>query len=138
MPRFLKAPAVCHQVFHDLPVHKRLAAKEVNLQIDSVSGISHEEIKCLAPDLIAHQSTSAVIFPFLRKTIPACQITVMGDMQTQCLDHRLPVLKVKNVILVNVLREKASLLLKRKDFFHSLTKLSLRIRKLCRCGRCQF
>ena len=35
--RLLETPAVCHQILDDLPVHQRLPAEEIHLQIDAAA-----------------------------------------------------------------------------------------------------
>jgi hypothetical protein len=46
-----------------------------------------------------------VVFALFRKTILAGQVTIMGDMQAQGLDHGLPLLYHVDEILVNVPRK---------------------------------
>ena len=98
--------AVFHQAFYHVPVHKRLAAKEIHLQVFPVTGIGNEEIQGLFPHLIAHQGAAAMVLAFLCKTVAAGQVTVMGNMEAQCLDHGLTLFKIHHEIMVNVLCQK--------------------------------
>ena len=108
MIRLLKAPAICDKLLDYLPVHQRLSAKEIYFQINSASGIFHEKIKRFLSDFKAHKSTPSVILPFFCKAVFACQITVMGNVQTKRLNDCLAVLKIKNIIFINVFRKKHS------------------------------
>ena len=44
-------PPISHQVFHNLPVHQRLPAEEVDFEIPPVPGILDQEIQCFLPHL---------------------------------------------------------------------------------------
>ena len=81
--------AVSHQVFHHLPVHQRLTAEKVHLQISSVAGIGNQEIQRLLAYLKTHQRSAAMVLAFLRKAVFTGQITVMGNVQTERLDNGL-------------------------------------------------
>ena len=83
--------AVFYQVFYNLPVHQRLAAKEIHFQVSSGTGIGDQEIKSFLSDFIGHQGSSAMIFSLFGKTIAAGQIAVMRNVQAQCFYNGLPV-----------------------------------------------
>ena len=119
----LQASSVGHQIFDDLPVHQRLPAEEVHLQIHPVAGICHQKIQRFLSDLEAHQRTASVIFALFRKTVFAGKVTVMRDMQTQRLDHRLPVLEISDVFLVNILCIKHPCVPQLQKLFHRLLQL---------------
>lgn len=87
--RLLQRTAVLHQLLYHFPVHERLAAEEVNLQIVTVSGIGYQEIQCLLTNLKAHKGTTAMVLAFLCETVFAAQVTVMRDVQAQRLDYGL-------------------------------------------------
>ena len=122
-----KASAVFHKVLYHLPVHQRLTAKEIHLKIHAVSGICNQKIQCLFPYLKAHKSPSSVIFPFLRKAVFACQIAVVGNMETKCFYHRLTLFKIYDVVFIDVLGSQKAFFLQFKDFRKSLLQISLRI-----------
>ena len=102
----LLGTAVFHQALHHVPVHQRLTAKKVHFQMLPVPRIGNEEIQGLFANLIAHQGTAAVVFPFLCKTISAGQVAVMGNVKAKGLDHCLALLKIHNKITVNILCKK--------------------------------
>ena len=114
--RLLQAASIGHQVLYHLPVHQGLTPEEIHLQIYPAAGVGHQEIQRLFPHLKRHQCPSSVVLPFLREAIPAGQIAVMGDMQTQGFHHSLSVLKVKHVILVDIRREQLPGLLQFQHF----------------------
>ena len=80
--------SIFHQIFYHLPVHQRLAAKKIHLQVSSGAGIGNQKIQGLFSNLKGHQGSSSMIFSLLRKTVAAGKITVMGNMQTKCFYNR--------------------------------------------------
>ena len=123
--KFLLFSSVFHKILYNLPVHKRLAAKEIHFQILSGAGISDQEIQRFFSYLKRHQRTSSVILSFFCKTISACQITVMSNMKAKSLYNGLAVFgKFINDILINIFCKKHSLFLKLLTFsyrgFHIL------------------
>ena len=100
---FLQASTVSHQILHHLPVKQRFPAEEIHLQIDPVPRMRHQKIKRLPARLITHERPSAVVLSFLRKTVSAGQVTVVGDMQTKRLHHRLPAFIFTDILLINIL-----------------------------------
>ena len=50
----LKLPAVGNQIFDDLPVHERLPAEKVHLEVPAVSGILNKEIQGFPTGLKTH------------------------------------------------------------------------------------
>ena len=101
--RRFQAPAVSHQILHHLPVKQRFPAEEIHLQIDPVPRMRHQKVKRLPARLITHERPSAVVLSFLRKTVSAGQVTVVGDMQTKRLHHRLPAFIFTDILLINIL-----------------------------------
>ena len=77
----LLGAGVGHQVFHHLPVHQRLTAKEIHFQIAAASGIGNQKIQCLLTYFKGHQSSSSMIFALFCKTIFACKVTIMGNVK---------------------------------------------------------
>ena len=123
--KFLLFSSVFHKILYNLPVHKRLAAKEIHFQILSGAGISDQEIQRFFSYLKRHQRTSSVILSFFCKTISTCQITVMSNMKAKSLYNGLAVFgKFINNILINIFCKKHSLFLKLLTFsyrcFHIL------------------
>ena len=100
--RFFQAPAVLHQFLYHLPVHQWFSAEEIHFQIHTAAGISHQEIQRLSAHIKAHQSTPSMVLALFRKTILTGQITVMGNVKTESLHHRLPFLKIKHIILIDI------------------------------------
>ena len=127
MVGFLLGTAVFHQPFHHIPVHQRLAAKEVHLQVLPVSGIGNQEIQCLLSHLIAHEGAASMILAFLCKAVTAGQIAVMGNVQAQCLHHRLPLLKVYHKIPVNILGKELLCFNQLTDFIQRLLYILLAV-----------
>ena len=84
--------AIFYQIFYNLPVHQRLAAKEIYFQVFPGTGVRDQEIKSFFADVIRHKSSSAMIFAFFRKAIAAGQIAVMSNVQAQCFYNGLPVI----------------------------------------------
>ena len=87
--KLLLLPSIGDQILHHLPVHKRLPAEEIHFQILPAAGAGNQKIKRLSPHLITHQGAASMVFSFLRKAVPACQIAVVGNVQTERLYHRL-------------------------------------------------
>ena len=125
MVRLLQAPAVGHKVLHHLPVHQGLPSEEIHLQVHPVSRGSHQEIQRLLSHLIAHDGAPSVIFSLFREAVPAGQVAVMGHVQAQRLHHRLTVLKISYVFLVNILRKKLLRFRQLQDLIHGFRKLLL-------------
>ncbi len=132
MAWLLKGSAVSHQVFHHLPVHKRLPAEEIHFQIHPAAGICHEEVQCLLSHFQTHKRPSAVVFALPRKTVFTCQITVVGNVQAERLYDSLPVFEGVYVILVDILRKKLPLLLQIQDLLHRLLRFGKLHGKLLR------
>ena len=120
MMGFLLGTAVFHQPLHYVPVHERLSAKEVHLQMLPVAGIGNEEIQGLLSHLIAHEGAAAMVLAFLCKAVTAGQVAVMGNVQAQCLDHGFPLLKVYHKIPVNILGQELLRINQLLDFLQSL------------------
>ena len=123
--KLLLLSSVFHKIFHNLPVHKWLAAEEIYFQILSGAGICDQEVQRFLSYFKRHQCTSSVILSFLCKTVATCQVAVMCNMKAECLYNCLTVLgKFINDILVNIFCKKHPLFLKLLTFsyrcFHIL------------------
>ena len=112
--------SVFYQTFYHVPIHQRLPSEEIHFQVCAVSGISNQKIKSLLSHFIGHQGSSAMVFSLFCKTVPAGQITVVGDMKTEGLYHCLPFFEMFNGISVNILCKKHSLLFQFLDLPQSL------------------
>ena len=101
--KLLLLSSVCHQVFYNLPVHKRLPAKEINFQIPSCSGIGNQEIQGFLTNFISHKRSSSVILSFFCKTVFAGKVAVVCDMQAKSLHNCLTFdnLPDKRLICIN-------------------------------------
>ena len=102
MKGLLKAAPIGYQILYHLPVHKRFPAEEIHLQVDTASGIFHQEIQGLFPYLIAHKRSSSMILSLLCKAVFAGKIAVMGNMKAQRLYHGLSLFEIKNIIFINI------------------------------------
>ena len=128
----LQLSSVCNQVLDDLEVHERLSAEEVNFQIPSVAGIGNKEIQRLFADFEGHQGTSAVIFSFFSKAVLTCKITVVRNVQTECLDNRLTFSEIKDCAVVDILGKQLALFLQGPYFFERFPDIIFGIL----CGIC--
>ena len=111
MIRLLQASSILDKILNHLPVHQRLPAEEVHLQIHTVTGVGNKKIQCLLSDFKAHQCPSSMIFALFCKTVTAGEVTVMCNMKAECFHNCLTLLKIKNIILINVRCKQLSKLL---------------------------
>ena len=101
--KLLLLTSISNQIFYYLPVHQRLTTEEIHFQISSVAGIGNQKIQRFLPYFVAHKGTAAMIFAFFCKAVATGQVTVMGNVQTQCFDNRLlGSHNIVNVIFVNI------------------------------------
>ena len=73
-----------------------------------------------------------MVLTLFRKAISAGKVTVMGNVQAQCLDYGLTLLKIKNVILINIGSKQLSCLLQFQDLVHRFGDLFLGIGDICK------
>ena len=99
----LAAAGVSHQLLHHIPVHQRLAAEEVHLQVDPAARMGNEEIQRLLAHLKAHNGALAVVLALAGKAVLAVQVAGVCNVQAQRLDHGAAVLEVKGLVGVHVL-----------------------------------
>ena len=123
--KLLLLSAVSHQILYYLPVHQRLTAKEVYLQISPASGILNQKIQCLLSHLIAHQRPASMVFTLFRKAILTGQIAVMGNMQAQSFHYGGPLFKVNDFIFIGILRKENALLFQLFNILQDLPDLFL-------------
>ena len=121
----LLLPAVSYQVLHDLPVHQRLAAEEIHFQVPALSGILDQEIQRFLSHLIGHKRPASVVFAFFREAVFTRQVAVVGDVETERLHHRLPLLHFVNIVFIYVPREQTSFLCQRGDRFQDVRQIFL-------------
>ena len=121
----LLLPAIGYQVFHDLPVHQRLAAEEIHFQVPALPGIRDQEIQRFLSHFIGHQRPAPVVFAFFREAVFTRQVAVVGDVETERLHHRLPLLHFVNIVFIYVPREQTSLLCQRGDRFQDVRQIFL-------------
>ena len=98
----LLGTSVFHKLFYNVPVHKRLAAEEINLKVDAVSGVCDQEIQCLLSDLKAHEGAASMVLAFLCEAVLAGKVAVMGNMKAECLHDRLTFLEIDHIVFVNI------------------------------------
>ena len=102
--------SVSDQIFYNLPVHQRLAAKKIHLQVSSGAGIGNQKIQGLFSNLKGHQGSSSMVFSLLRKTVVAGKIAVMGNVQAKRFYNRTAVFgKLVNCAFINISGKKHSL-----------------------------
>ena len=70
----------------------------------AVAGIGYQEIQCLFTYFKAHESTASVILTLFCEAILAAQVTIMGNVQAECLHNGLSRFKICHISLVNILR----------------------------------
>ena len=68
---FLLFPCVGHHILDHLPVHQRLAAEEIYLQIPAGAGVGNEEIDGLFAHLQGHESPVALVLALTGKAVVA-------------------------------------------------------------------
>jgi hypothetical protein len=127
MMRLLQTASVLHKLLYHIPVHQRLSAKEINLQIDSAPGIGYQKIQRLPAGLQAHQGPAAMILALLGKTILTGQIAVMGNVKTKRLDNGLSLFKIYDQILKSILCKQLLFLHKIVNLRKSLLQVLRRI-----------
>ena len=109
----LNASRVSHKLLYHLPVHKRLAAEEVNLKVASCARIGNQEVKRLLAHLKAHHCAVALIFALTGKAIRAVKITGMSHVQAERLNDIAVVFVVIRQLFILVLGIELSTLLQR-------------------------
>ena len=70
-PLLFHTPGIGHQLLHHVPVHQRLAAKEVHFQIVPGAGIVHQKIQSLLAHFKGHQGSFAVVLALACKAVAA-------------------------------------------------------------------
>ena len=123
--KLLLLPPVGYQIFHDLPVHQRLAAEEIHFQVPALPGIRDQEVQRFLSDLIGHQRPAPMVFAFFREAVFTRQVAVVGDVEAERLHHRLPLLHFVNITFIYVPREQASFFRQRGDRFQDVRKIFL-------------
>ena len=86
-PLLFHTAGILHQLLHHVPVHQRLAAEEVYLQIVTGAGVFNEEIQRPLAHLIAHQGAVAMVLALTGEAVGAVEVAGMGNVQAQRLDH---------------------------------------------------
>ena len=120
--------SVSYQVFDNLPVHQRLSSEEIHFQVLSGSGIGDQEIKSFLSYFKGHQCSSSVILSFFGKTVSTGQITIMGNVQAQCLYYCLSILcKFINNVFVYISGKQHTLFFQFLTLGNRSTDISLRI-----------
>ena len=128
----LKRASVFNELLYNLPVHGRLAAEEIDLEISAGTRVRNQKIQCLLADFKTHQRSSAVVLALFRKTIATCEVAVVGNVKTERLDDSLSRLKVAHKALIAVRGEE---LLGINERLHGLNDF---LNLLCRIIRLQF
>ena len=84
---FFNTAGICHQILDHLKIHQRFATKKVNLQVATGAGIGNQKVQCGLTNLKTHYRPFSVIFALTCKTVLTVQITSMGNVQAQRLNH---------------------------------------------------
>ena len=98
----LLLPAVGHQALDHVPVHQRLSAEEVHLQVPAAAGIGDEKVQGLLAHLVAHQGPLPLVLALAGEAVLAGEVAGVGHVEAQGLDHGVLVLEIKGQILVLV------------------------------------
>ena len=119
---FFQGTGVFHSALHRIHRHERLPAKEINLDISTLSGFCHDPVDGPFGRFKVHGHPMASAEVACRgKTIFAPQVTVMRYMETKRLDHcRLGQGHSGLRIDVFVIRKEKALVLKTSQFLPSL------------------
>ena len=86
-PLLFHAAGVLHQALNHVPVHQRLSAEEVHLQVAAGAGVVHQEVQGLLAHLKAHQSPVAVVLALAGEAVLAVEIAGVGHVEAQCFHH---------------------------------------------------
>ena len=73
-------------------------------EVSSAAGVCDQEIQCLLSDLKAHEGAASMVLSFLCEAVLAAQVTIMGNVQAECLHNCLSRLEICHISLVNILR----------------------------------
>ncbi len=121
---FLLPPAgIGHKALHDVPVHQRLAAEEVHLEIGMRAAVLNQKIQRALAHVKRHQRPLAVILALTGKAVGAVQVAGVRHVQAQRLHVRLTALEVDGEVAVFVLGVQLSGILQGADVVHQPTKL---------------
>ena len=136
--RLLQASAICNQILNNLPVHQRFSAEKVYLKIYSAAGVGYQEIQRLLADFKAHQRSSAMIFALFCKAVLTGEVTVMGNVQAQCLDYSLALFEIADIFFIDVFCKQDIILRQLQNLLYRLTHLVVAVGQLltgfhCRC-----
>ena len=127
---------ICNELFADLEVHERLAAKEVDLEVVPRARILDEEIKRPLSHVKTHESRLAVELSLCCKAVGTVQVAGVRNMQAERLHDRAALLEIKCLRFEDVLREEFS---RFREFVNliqdlggiALTVVLLALRNLC-------
>ena len=110
------AARIHDELLHDIPIHERLAAEEVHLEIPPCSRIFNEKIERAPTDVKAHQRAVAVKFALTCEAVGAVQIAGVGDVKAERF-YDIPAFRLEHVRhrLERVLGEQLSLILQSAD-----------------------
>ena len=117
--------AVCHQLFHHVEVHQRLAAEEIDFEVAAGAGVLDQEIHGPFADLKAHQGAVALIAALRSEAVGAVQVAGVSHMQTQRLDHSVAVLEIEGHVGVGVGAPQLARLFQRGHILQALTQVGL-------------
>ena len=70
----------------------------------AVAGIGYQKIQCLFTYFKAHESTASMILTLFCEAVLAAQVTIMSNVQAECLHNCLSRFKICHISLVNILR----------------------------------
>ena len=99
--------SVSHQILYHLPVHKRLSAEKVYLEVSAVPGICNQKVKRFLSHIISHERPPPMILSLFGKAVFTGKVAVMGNMQAHSLYHGFSVLHALSQAFVAVFCEQA-------------------------------
>ena len=83
----LLGAGIGNQLLYHLPVHQRLSAEEVHLQIGAAAGVFNEEVQGPLANFKAHQGPFPVILALAGKAVGTVEVAGVGHMEAQSLHH---------------------------------------------------
>ena len=94
---------ISYKLLYHIPVHQRLSAKEVYLEISAGPRISYQKVKGLFSYLKAHKCAVALIFALACEAVGAIEIAGVSYVQTERLYYLAVIFEADSQILVLIL-----------------------------------
>ena len=81
----LYGAAVFDELLHDIPVHKRFAAEEVDVEVLVVTRVLYEKVDGAFARLETHEASFAVELALSSEAVGTVQVTGVSHVETECL-----------------------------------------------------